>query len=77
MRHLVKIGFPCHTVSVRPGLGVYVRHVTTSWSQHRMSVVWVLGENLIFFPLSAYSPTPKATRNNLKPSSPVCNLHAT
>jgi hypothetical protein len=35
------------------------------WSQYRMSDVWVLGENLIFSPLSAYSLTPKATRNNL------------
>jgi hypothetical protein len=45
-------------------------------SRYRMSAVWVLEENLIFSPLSAYSLTPKATRNNLKPSSPVCNLHA-
>jgi hypothetical protein len=36
-------------------------------SQHRMSAVWVLGENLIFSPLSAYPPTPKATKNNLSP----------
>jgi hypothetical protein len=47
------------------------------WSRYRTSTVWVIMENLIFSPLSAYSPTPKATRNNLKPSSPVCNLHAT
>jgi hypothetical protein len=70
---LVKIGFPYHTVTIRLGLGVYVRRVMTS----RMSAVWVLGENLIFSPLFAYSSTPKATRNNLKPFSPVYNLHAT
>jgi hypothetical protein len=37
---------------------------------------WVLRENLIFSPLSAYSPTPRATRNILKLSSLVYNLHA-
>jgi hypothetical protein len=47
------------------------------WSQHHMSVVWVLRENYIFSPLSAYPPTLKATGNYLKPSSLVCNLHAT
>jgi hypothetical protein len=45
-------------------------------SRCRTSTVWVVGENLIFSPLSAYSPTPKASRNNLKLSSLVCNLHA-
>jgi hypothetical protein len=34
-------------------------------------------ENLIFSLLSAYSPTPRATRNTLKPSSLANNLHAT
>jgi hypothetical protein len=46
-------------------------------SRHRTSIVWVLRENFIFSPLSAYSPTPKATRNYLKLSSPVYNFHAT
>jgi hypothetical protein len=57
------VGPPCNN---KP----YVR------SRHRTSAVWVLGENLIFSPLSAYSSTPRATRNNLKPSSLICNLHA-
>jgi hypothetical protein len=43
----------------------------------RTSAKWVLMENLIFSPLSAYSPTPRATRNTLKPSSLVNNLYAT
>jgi hypothetical protein len=36
-----------------------------------------LGENLIFSPQSAYSPTTRVTRNNLKPFSLVNSLHAT
>jgi hypothetical protein len=64
MGHLVKLGFPCHVMT-------YVR------AQVRTSAVWVLGENLIFSPLFAYPPTPKATRNYLKPSSLVCNLYTT
>jgi hypothetical protein len=55
---------PCNDIS-------YVR------SRYHTSVVWVLRENLIFSPLSAYSPTLKATKSNLKPSNPICNLHAT
>jgi hypothetical protein len=46
-------------------------------AQYRTSAKWVLMENLIFSPLSAYSPTPRATRNTLKPSSLVNNLYAT
>jgi hypothetical protein len=30
MGRLVKIGFPCHTVTVCPGSGAYIRRVTTS-----------------------------------------------
>jgi hypothetical protein len=48
----------------------YVRHNTVR------PLCGFLRENLIFSPLSAYSPTPKATRNTLKPSSLVNNLHA-
>jgi hypothetical protein len=40
-------------------------------SRHRTSAVWLLRENLIFSPLSAYPPTPKATGNYLEPFSPV------
>ena len=37
----------------------------------------VFGENLIFSPLFAYSPTPKVTRNTLKPPNLIHNLYAT
>jgi hypothetical protein len=46
-------------------------------ARYRTSAMWVLGENLIFSPLSTFSPTSKAIRNTLKLSSLVCNLHAT
>jgi hypothetical protein len=39
--------------------------------------MWVFRKNLIFSPLFAYSSTPRATRNTLKPYSLVYNLHAT
>jgi hypothetical protein len=46
-------------------------------AQHRMSAMRVLRENLIFSPPSTYSPTPRATKNTLKPSSLVNDLYAT
>jgi hypothetical protein len=54
---------PCHH-------GLYAR------SRYCMFALRVFGENLIFSPLSTYSPTPRVTRNNLKPSSLDYNLHA-
>jgi hypothetical protein len=54
---------PCHD---RP----YIR------SRYRTSAMWVFKENLVFSPLSAYSPIPRATRNTLKPPSLDYNLHA-
>ena len=50
--------------AVRPVSIPYVRYVDFQ-------------EELHFFPLSAYSLTPRATRNTLKVPSLVCNLHAT
>jgi hypothetical protein len=49
----------------------YVQHNTVQ------SVMLVLGENLIFSPLSTYSLTPRTIRNTLKLSSLVNNLYAT
>jgi hypothetical protein len=76
---LEKIGFPCHTLTVHLRSGLYVHHVTTgrTSSKYHMSVMWVLRENFIFSPLSAYSSTPRASGNTLKPLSVVYNLHAT
>jgi hypothetical protein len=54
---------PCHD-------RLYVR------SRYRTSAMWVLKENLIFSPLSAYSPIPRVTRNTLKPPNLVYNLYA-
>ena len=54
---------PCHD-------GPYVQ------SRYHMSAMWAFRENFIFSPLFAYSLTPRATRNTLKLSSLVCNLHA-
>jgi hypothetical protein len=76
---LVKIGFSCYTLTVR------LARVRTSTvlqqavcpAQHRAFAIWVLGENLIFSQLSAYSSTPRTTRNTLKLSSLVYNIHAT
>jgi hypothetical protein len=51
--------------------GMYV------WLRYHMSAMWVLRENLIFSPLSAYSSIPRATRNTLKPPILVYKLHAT
>jgi hypothetical protein len=46
-------------------------------SLYHMSAMRVFKENLIFSPLSAYSPTPRAIRNTLKPFNRDYNLHAT
>jgi hypothetical protein len=46
-------------------------------ARYCMSAMWVLKDNLIFSPLSAYSPTHKAIKNTLKPPSLVYNLYAT
>jgi hypothetical protein len=64
MSGLGAIRSPCHD---RP----YV------WSQYYTSIMWVFRENLIFSPLSIYSPIPRATRNTLKPPSLDYNLYAT
>jgi hypothetical protein len=71
MGWLVKIGFPCHTPVVRPGLGPYVHHVMTGYK----STLTSFRENLIFFPLSAYSSTPKANKGSLRLSNSDRNLH--
>jgi hypothetical protein len=44
-------------------------------ARYHKSTIWVLRDNLIFFLLSAYSPTLRAIRNTLKPHSLVYNLH--
>ena len=69
---LVKIGFPCHTLAVCPPCydEPYV------WSRYRTSALMVFKENLIFSPLSAYSPTPKANKGFLGPPNIDYNLHA-
>jgi hypothetical protein len=54
---------PCH-------YGLYVR------SQYCTSALRVFRENLIFFSLSTYSPTSRATRNTIKPPNRAYNLHA-
>ena len=60
---LVCIRPPCHD-------GPYV------WSRYHTSAMWVFRENFIFSPLSAYSSTPRTTRNTLKALNLVDNLHA-
>ena len=45
-------------------------------SQYRTSAQTVFRENLIFSPLSAYSPTPKANKGFLGPPNIDYNLHA-
>jgi hypothetical protein len=75
MRQLVKIWFTNRMSglgAIRPSChdGLYVQ------SLYRMSALRVFRENLIFSPLSAYSPTPRATRNTLKPLNLVYNLHS-
>jgi hypothetical protein len=54
---------PCHD-------GPYVQ------SRYRTSTMLVLRENLIFSPLSTYSPILKVTRNILKLHNLFYNLHA-
>jgi hypothetical protein len=74
MGRLVKKGFPCNTLAVRPGSlchdGPYIR------SQDYTSAPTSFRENLIFSPLSAYSPTPKANTNSVRPPNTDRNLHA-
>ena len=83
MGWLVKIGFSHHTLAVRPDHiswlkvvrppchdGPYVR------SRYRISALRVFKENLIFSPLFAYSPTPKANKGFLGPLNTDYNLYA-
>jgi hypothetical protein len=87
MGWLVKIGFSCNALAIRLAQGymstesqrairpitrLYVHHITTG----RMSALTSFGENLIFSPLSAYSPTPKANKGPLRPPNTDRNLHA-
>ena len=44
-------------------------------SRYRTPALRVFRENLIFSPLFAYSSTPRATRNILKPPNLVYKLH--
>ena len=46
------------------------------WSRYCMSALRVFRENLIFSPLSAYSPTPKANKGFLGLPNTDYNLHA-
>ena len=57
--------------AVRPLLhdGPYI------WLRYRTSALRVFRENLIFNPLSAYSPTPKANKDFLGPPNTDYNLH--
>jgi hypothetical protein len=43
MRWLVKIGFPYHILTVRPGLGPYVRRVTTSHTSSKIPYIRYVG----------------------------------
>jgi hypothetical protein len=43
MGRLVKIGFPSHTLTVRLGLGPYVRRVTTSRTSGTILYVHYMG----------------------------------
>ena len=53
---------PCHD-------GPYV------WSRYHTSAIRIFKENLIFSPLSTYSPTPKANKGFLRPPNTNQNLH--
>ena len=64
---------PCHILTVCPGSGPCIHRVMMG----RTFTLRVFRENLIFSPLSTYSPTRKATRNTLKPLSLDYNLHTT
>ena len=58
--------------AIRPSRhdGLYIR------LRHRTSALRVFGENLIFSPLFAYSPTSKANKGFLGPLNTYYNLHA-
>jgi hypothetical protein len=43
MGRLVKIGFPCRTLTVRPGLGLYVHRVTTSHVSGKIPYIRYVG----------------------------------
>jgi hypothetical protein len=75
---LVKIGLPYHTLAVRPCSSLYVHCVTIGpyfRSQDCTSAPTSLRENLIFSPLSAYSPTSRANKGFLGPPNTYQNLH--
>jgi DNA-binding transcriptional regulator/RsmH inhibitor MraZ len=72
MGQLIKIEFPCHTLTVRLGSGSYV-HCDT---KGRTSTPTSFRENLIFSSLFTYSPTPKANKGYLRPPNSNRNLHA-
>jgi hypothetical protein len=61
MGQLIKIGFPCKTLAIRPLShdGPYVQ------PRDRTSASTSFRENLIFCLLSAYSVTPKANKGFL------------
>ena len=63
MEWLVKIGFPYNTLAIRQQRHnrPYIR------SQDRTSTLTSFMENLIFSPLSAYSPTLKANTDSIMP----------
>jgi hypothetical protein len=78
MGRSMKIGFFCHIMAVRPAWGCTstvsrraVRLVSTS-------TLTSFRENLIFSPLFAYSPTPKANKGFLGPFNtdrkPLCKV---
>jgi hypothetical protein len=78
MGRLVKIGFPCHTLTVRLGLRPYLHGIMMGHtSGHDTIHPLFFRENLIFSLLFAYSPIPRATRNTLKPPNLDHILHAT
>ena len=62
MRRLMKIKFPVTLWTVRLVSRSYVRSE-------------VFRENLIFSPLFAYSPTPRAIKDTLRPPNSEYNLH--
>jgi hypothetical protein len=48
MAQLVNIGFPCHTMTVRPGLRSYVHRVTTGHTCNTLiKVTFYLGDSLL------------------------------
>ena len=70
MGRLVKIGFSCNTLAVRPGSRLVhpPRHDKPYvWSRDRMSTLTSFGENFICSSLFAYSLTSKAITDSLRP----------